>query len=95
VKGPIPGVGRVANALSKSALRHVMSLLSGALRLKGGSRGWVRASARSERISSGWKSEEIARELDLLYRCERTWKTDRAPDDTRLVRAVQGLTERR
>jgi DNA polymerase III delta subunit len=73
---------------------QLVSLLSGALRLRGGGRGWVRDRARSERIASGWKAEEIARGLDLLYRCERAWKTGRAPDDTLLVRAVQGITER-
>jgi DNA polymerase III delta subunit len=73
---------------------QLVSLLTGALRLRGGARGWVRDRARSERIANGWHAEEIARGLDLLYRCERAWKTGRAPDDTLLVRAVQGLTER-
>ncbi len=79
---------------SGTVMFQLVSLLSGALRLRGGGRGWVRDRARSERIANGWRPDEIARGLDLLYRCERAWKTGRAPDDTLLVRAVAGLTER-
>ncbi|MEP7027518.1 MAG: DNA polymerase III subunit delta [Candidatus Eisenbacteria bacterium] len=75
-----------------SILFQLVSLLSGALRLKGGGGGWIRDRRRSAIIAHAWSGEEIARGLDLLYRCERAWKTGRAPDDTLLVRAVQGLT---
>jgi hypothetical protein len=53
----------------------------------------VRDRRRSSIIASRWSPAEIARGLDLLYRCEKAWKTGQAPDDTLLVRAVQGLTE--
>jgi len=72
-------------------LFQLVTLLSGALRLKGGGGGWVRDRKRSSQIA-GWPSEDIARGLDLLYRCERAWKTGRAPEETLLVRAVCGLT---
>ncbi len=75
-----------------SILFQLGSLLAGALRLKGGGGGWIRDRRRSAVIAQGWASEDVARGLDLLYRCERAWKTGRAPDDTLLVRAVQGLT---
>ncbi len=74
-----------------SVLFQLVSLLTGALRLKGGGGGWVRDRRRSSVIASAWSSEDIARGLDLLYRCERAWKTGRAPDETLLVRAVLGL----
>jgi len=74
-----------------SILFQLVSLLTGALRLKGGGGGWVRDRRRSAIIAQAWSSEEIARGLDLLYRCERAWKTGRAPDETLLVRAVLGL----
>jgi DNA polymerase III delta subunit len=73
-------------------LFQLMTLLSGALRLRGGGGGWVRDRLRSQRVASAWRSEEIARGIDLLYRCERAWKTGRAPEDVLLVRAVAGLT---
>jgi DNA polymerase III delta subunit len=74
-----------------SILFQLVSLLTGALRLKGGGGGWVRDRRRSGIIAQAWSSEDIARGLDLLYRCERAWKTGRAPDETLLVRAVLGL----
>ena len=75
-----------------SILFQLVSLLTGALRLGGGG-GWVRDRRRSSIIASRWSPAEISRGLDLLYRCERAWKTGKAPDDTLLVRAVQGLTQ--
>lgn len=80
---------------SGSILFQLVTLLAGALRMTGGGGGWVRDRRRSGIIASRWSPAEIARGLDLLYRCERAWKTGRAPDDTLLVRAVQGLTSAR
>ncbi len=71
------------------------TLLSGALRLRGGGGGWVRDRGRSQRVAAAWRAEEIARGIDLLYRCERAWKTGRAPEDVLLVRAIEGLTAAR
>ncbi len=75
-----------------SILFQLVTLLSGALRLRGGAGGWIRDRRRSQIVAEGWRPEAIARGLDLLYRCERAWKTGRAPEETLLVRAVQGLT---
>lgn len=75
-------------------LFQLMTLLSGALRLRGGGGGWVRDRMRSQRVAAAWRPEEIARGIDLLYRCERAWKTGRAPEDVLLVRAIEGLTKR-
>jgi DNA polymerase III delta subunit len=80
---------------SGSILFQLVTLLSGALRLTGGGGGWVRDRRRSGLIAARWAPAEIARGLDLVYRCERAWKTGRAPDETLLVRAVQGLTSAR
>jgi len=52
----------------------------------------VRDRIRSQRVAAAWRPEEIARGIDLLYRCERTWKTGRAPKDVLLARAIEGLT---
>jgi len=76
-----------------SILFQLVTLLSGALRLSGGGGGWVRDRRRSSLIAARWSPAEIARGLDLLYRCERAWKGGRAPDDTLLVRAIQGLCD--
>jgi DNA polymerase III delta subunit len=73
-------------------LFQLMTLLSGALRLRGGGGGWVRDRMRSGRIAALWRPDDIARGIDLLYRCERAWKTGRAPEDVLLVRAIEGLT---
>lgn len=78
-----------------SILFQLGTLLSGALRLTGPGGGWVRDRRRSGLIAQTWSPAAIAAGLDLLYRCERAWKTGRAPDDTLLVRAVQGLTAAR
>ncbi len=73
-------------------LFQLTTLLSGALRLRGGGSGWVRDRMRSQRVAARWRTDEIARGIDLLYRCERAWKTGRAPEDVLLVRAIEGLT---
>jgi DNA polymerase III delta subunit len=78
-----------------SILFQLVSLLTGALRLSGAGGGWVRDRRRSSVIAARWNPAEIARGLDLLYRCELSWKSGRAPDETLLVRAVQGLTSAR
>jgi DNA polymerase III delta subunit len=75
-------------------LFQLVTLLSGALRLRGGGGGWVRDRLRSSRVAASWRPDEIARGIDLLYRCERSWKTGRAPEDVLLVRAIEGLTRR-
>ncbi|MGH7724008.1 MAG: DNA polymerase III subunit delta [Candidatus Eiseniibacteriota bacterium] len=77
---------------SGSILFQLVTLLGGALRLRGGGGGWIRDRRRSQRVAETWRPDEIARGLDLLYRCERAWKTGQAPEETLLVRAVQGLT---
>ncbi len=79
---------------SGSILFQLTSLLSGALRVSGGGGGWIRDRRRSGQIAAAWAVADVAKGLDLLYRCERAWKTGRAPDETLLVRAVQGLTAR-
>jgi len=79
---------------SGSILFQLTSLLSGALRLKGGGGGWIRDRRRSAHVADTWAVADVAKGLDLLYRCERAWKTGRAPDETLLVRAVQGLCDR-
>ena len=75
-----------------SILFQLVTLLAGALRMTGGGGGWIRDRRRSGRIAERWSPGDIARGLDLLYRCERAWKTGRAPDETLLVRAIEGLT---
>jgi DNA polymerase III delta subunit len=76
-------------------LFQLLTLLSGALRMRGGGGGWVRDRVRSGRVAASWRPDEIARGIDLLYRCERAWKTGRAPEDVLLVRAIEGLTAAR
>ena len=73
-------------------LFQLTTLLSGALRLRSGGGGWVRDRMRSQRVAAAWRPDDIARGIDLLYRCERAWKTGRAPEDVLLVRAIEGLT---